>query len=177
MSEDQSSERATKYFGIDEVTGEIQVLEDLKRELFENYLLSVVATDQGEPPISASMTIVVQVKSSESNSYSNLHWMKWLFGLRILINCCFLQVQQVVTVAPGTGIGFEEVQHEIQVKEQAVIEDDDKILLHSIKLDRGKAAEYTNEIERPSFETLNQVSVDCSIDGATDDNNVPIRGK
>ena len=103
--------------------------------------------------------------------------MKWLFGLRILINCCFLQVQQVVTVAPGTGIGFEEVQHEIQVKEQAVIEDDDKILLHSIKLDRGKAAEYTNEIERPSFETLNQVSVDCSIDGATDDNNVPIRGK
>ena len=73
LSEDQSSERATKYFGIDEVTGEIQVLEDLKRELFENYLLSVVATDQGEPPISASMTIVVQVKSSESNSYSNLH--------------------------------------------------------------------------------------------------------
>ena len=61
MSEDQSSERATKYFGIDEETGEIQVLEDLKRELFENYLLSVVATDQGEPPIMASMTIVVQV--------------------------------------------------------------------------------------------------------------------
>ena len=73
MSEDQSSERATKYFGIDEVTGEIQVLEDLKRELFENYLLSVVATDQGEPPISASMTIVVQVKSSESNPYLNIH--------------------------------------------------------------------------------------------------------
>ena len=80
-------------------------------------------------------------------------------------------------MAPGTGIGFEEVKHEIQVKEQAVIGDDDRILLHSIKLDRGKAAEYTNEIERPSFETLNQVSVDCSIDGATDDNNVPIRGK
>ena len=95
----------------------------------------------------------------------------------VLINYCFVQVQQVVTVAPGTGIGFEEVQHEIQVKEQAVTGDDDKILLHSIKLDRGKAAEYTNEIERPSFETLNQVSVDCSIDGATDDNNVPIRGK
>ena len=69
MSVDQSSERATTYFSINEITGEIEVLGDLKRELFENYLLSVVATDRGEPPISASMTIVIQVikVAKESN--------------------------------------------------------------------------------------------------------------
>ena len=62
ISSDQSSERATTYFSINEETGEIEILDDLKRELFENYLLNVVATDGGKEPLSSSITVVVQVK-------------------------------------------------------------------------------------------------------------------
>ena len=50
------------YFGIDEKTGEIEVLDDLKRELYENYRLNIVATDLGEPiSLNTSVTLVVQV--------------------------------------------------------------------------------------------------------------------
>ena len=62
LSSQQSSERATMYFGIDEKTGEIEVLDDLKRELYENYRLSIVATDLGEPiSLNTSVTLVIQV--------------------------------------------------------------------------------------------------------------------
>ena len=43
------------------MSGEIEVLEDLKRELFENYVLSIVASDNGTPSLSSSITIIVQV--------------------------------------------------------------------------------------------------------------------
>ena len=63
LSSQQSSERATMYFGIDDKTGEIEVLDDLKRELYENYRLSIVATDLGEPnSLNTSVTLVIQVR-------------------------------------------------------------------------------------------------------------------
>ena len=63
LSPQQSSERATMYFGIDDKTGEVEVLADLKRELYENYLLNVIATDLGEPnSLSTSVTLVIQVR-------------------------------------------------------------------------------------------------------------------
>ena len=69
LSTEQSSERASKYFGINELSGEIEVLEDLKRELFENYVLSIVASDNGEPSLSSSITIIVQVLFVNSLHY------------------------------------------------------------------------------------------------------------
>ena len=61
LSTEKSSQRATTYFGIDETTGDINVIDDLKRELFDNYRLNVVATDQGELPLNNSITVFVQV--------------------------------------------------------------------------------------------------------------------
>ena len=62
ISSQQSSERASMYFGIDEKTGEIEVLDDLKRELYENYRLNIVATDLGEPmSLNTSVTLLIQV--------------------------------------------------------------------------------------------------------------------
>ena len=86
-------------------------------------------------------------------------------------------MQQVVTVAPGTGIGFKSVQHDIQVKEQTSIENRD-VLLYTLNLDRGKS-EYLNEIDQRkggSKNNINQVNVECSVIDVTDDNNIPIIG-
>ena len=78
-------------------------------------------------------------------------------------------------MAPGTGIGFDKVTHELQLKEQATVDGDD-ILLYTLNLDREKL-EYSNEIGRNAFDTLNKVNVDCSIDSVTDSENIPVRGK
>ena len=81
----------------------------------------------------------------------------------------------MVTVAPGTGIGFHNIKHEIQVKEQETVNSND-VLLYTLELDRGKSGS-SNEIEEDPYNALNQVNVKCSIDCVTDDQNIPVRGK
>ena len=83
----------------------------MKRELFENYLLSVVATDRGEPPLSASMTIVIQVIKVDMETKlvvgDTITSFPGFVIFTLINHMVILQVQQVVTVAPGTGIGFD----------------------------------------------------------------------
>ena len=81
----------------------------------------------------------------------------------------------MVTVAPGTGIGFHNIKHEINVKEQASV-NRNGVLLHTLELDRGNSGS-SNEIEYDRFDAINNVNVECRIDSVTDDQNIPIHGK
>ena len=76
-------------------TGDISLIGDLKQELYEVYLLNIVAYDgvpevDDDPGLTSDVTVVVQVL-------------------------------QVVTVAPGTGIGFISTKHSVSVDENAQV--------------------------------------------------------
>jgi len=62
LVEDQSSDRAAKYFRIDPDTGEIVLQGDLTNELYEEYRLMIRAYDQGEPSLDSTATVVVIVQ-------------------------------------------------------------------------------------------------------------------
>ena len=85
-------------------------------------------------------------------------------------------MQQVVTVAPGTGIGFRQIQHETRVKEQALQQPTDEALLYTLDLERGKSVS-SNEVERHFLDSVHKVNVECSVEGAKDEQDNPIIGK
>ena len=85
-------------------------------------------------------------------------------------------MQQVVTVAPGTGIGFRQIQHETRVKEQALLQPNDEALLYTLDLERGKSVS-SNEVERHFLDSVHKVNVECSVEGAKDEQDNPIIGK
>ena len=82
-------------------TGDISLIGDLKQELYEVYLLNIVAYDgvpevDDDPGLTSDVTVVVQVL-------------------------------QVVTVAPGTGIGFISTKHSVSVDENSQVSNSIKI--------------------------------------------------
>ena len=82
----------------------------------------------------------------------------------------------MVTVAPGRGIGFQKIDHKIEVKERAVEVMGKDLLFYKLELDRGESG--SNEIEDDEFtyNAINQIIVSCNVQGVTDDQNIPIRG-
>ena len=62
IEEENSSERASKYFSVDAKSGDISVVEDLTRELLEEYRLSIVAFDGGDPQLSNSVIVIIRVR-------------------------------------------------------------------------------------------------------------------
>ena len=121
LSESRSSDYATKYFAVDEDTGDITLTGDLKQELYEIYHLSVIAYDSGEPePLTAEVTIVVHVL-------------------------------QVVTVAPGTGIGFVDTRHAVTLDEN---------------LQEGLVV-YSVPLERNVDDDGRELSVECTVEKVT----------
>ena len=75
-----------------------------------------------------------------------------------------------MTVAPGTGIGFFEIEHNIKVDE--VLELTGPI--HRLELDRGISSESFNEIEDNN--NYNKIDVRCVIDSITDDEGATLKG-
>ena len=80
---EESSERAGEYFSVSP-GGEITLRGDLTMELYDEYTLTLLASDSGSPPLVTKARIRVRVL-------------------------------QVVTLAPNTGVGFEDSSTVIQV--------------------------------------------------------------
>lgn len=58
---------APAVFNIDEETGEVSVLEPLDRELQEEYILTVLARDNGSPPLEAFSLVTIKVLDQNDN--------------------------------------------------------------------------------------------------------------
>jgi protocadherin-15 len=84
-----SSEKASAYFGIDKESGEIEVLNDLTMEAFDEYRLEIRASDRGSPSLETSVTLIVRV-------------------------------QQVVTMSPELGVGFETLRYDLKLEENTM---------------------------------------------------------
>ena len=117
LSEERSSDFATKYFYVDENSGEIVVKDDLKQELYEVYVLEIVAYDSAPSPLVTPVTIVVQV-------------------------------QQVVTVAPGTGIGFKDIEPVVTIDEN---------------VQEGSVIS-TLDLEKSLDDVPDYLTIDCSVE-------------
>ena len=59
---DESSEKASTYFGIDPDSGDIKVLNDLTKEVFDEYRLEIKAFDQGLPSLESILSLIIRVQ-------------------------------------------------------------------------------------------------------------------
>ncbi|XP_073778503.1 protocadherin Fat 4 isoform X2 [Danio rerio] len=57
-------------FGIGMIDGGVTLLGELDREEMENYTLTIVATDKGDPPLSSSMEVIMMVLDVNDNTPS-----------------------------------------------------------------------------------------------------------
>ena len=83
---EESSDRAEEYFSVSP-GGDVVLMGDLTTELYDEYELTILASDSGSPSLSTRARLRVRVL-------------------------------QVVTLAPNTGVGFEDSSHVIQVRSE-----------------------------------------------------------
>ena len=59
---EESSDKAYDYFGVDYETGEIAVLADLTKEIYDEYRLEIKAIDQGIPSLEARFQMLIRIQ-------------------------------------------------------------------------------------------------------------------
>lgn len=59
---ERSNEKAETYFNLDRESGEITVINDLTKEVFDEYVLEIRAVDQGNPPLESSLTMIIRIQ-------------------------------------------------------------------------------------------------------------------
>ena len=47
---------------MDRESGEITVINDLTKEVFDEYVLEIRAVDQGNPPLESSLTMIIRIQ-------------------------------------------------------------------------------------------------------------------
>ena len=106
-----SSDRATKYFIINEETGDISIADDLTQELYDEYRVR-------SPPAFEKRGMFL-MKNLECFNLFQLEVRAFDLGEPSLESTVsiLIRVRQVVTVSPESGVGFAELEHRVDLPE------------------------------------------------------------